>query len=403
MTEIVQLTSFVNHLKVDPEVTFHKFKREVYNELMNTENAILGPNGALFIIQTEAEFRSVPGNLLHAAIPAAPAIAAIPAVPAVAAAMGVAAVAAIAAVPAVAAVAAVAAIYRARYDYTSDVPPWLPGAPAGLVKSAEMLMNNRAKVYAAVVTFRTKLINSIPEEDIVALSVYPYGIGHRTCFEIFKHAETQYSQLTQADFTLIVGKLRAPKFASQTYAALASLHRDLHATMEDAGQPLSELDKSTFLLEALHSDPGGMYAAQLYIQAQPDLGARTFAGLVAYVQTHARNQSITAKGLLYSPALAAHIAATIPPAAVPALGVDAVAALQVRVAQLEKDNAALLKPTGVSGKTKKFLSYCWVHGTCYHSGKDCTVMLADTIKYTSAHLNAKGANKPAGGSTRTQK
>ena len=37
---------------------------------MNTENAILGPNGALFIIQTEAEFQSTPGNLLHAAIPA---------------------------------------------------------------------------------------------------------------------------------------------------------------------------------------------------------------------------------------------------------------------------------------------------------------------------------------------
>ena len=123
MAAIVQPTCFVNHLKADPEITFHKFKRELYNELMNTENAILGPNGALFIIQTEAEFQSVPGNLLPAAIPAAPAIAAIPAVPAVAAAMGVAAVAAIAAVPAVAAVAAVAAVYRTRYDYTSEVPP----------------------------------------------------------------------------------------------------------------------------------------------------------------------------------------------------------------------------------------------------------------------------------------
>lgn len=52
-------------------------------------------------------------------------------------------------------------------------------------------MNNRAKVYAAVVTFRTKLINFILEEDIVKLSVYSYGIDHRTCFDIFKHAEAQ--------------------------------------------------------------------------------------------------------------------------------------------------------------------------------------------------------------------
>jgi hypothetical protein len=401
MAAIVQPTCFVNHLKVDPELSFHKFKRELYNELMNTENAILGPNGALFIIQTEAEFQSTPGNLLHAAIPAAPAIAAIPAVPAVAAAMGVAAVAAIAAVPAVAAVAAVAAVYRNRYDYTSEVPPWLPGSPAGLVKASEMLISNRAKVYAAVTEVRSKLINSIPDEDVNQLSVYPYGIGTRTCFEIYKHAENQYSKLTQTDFTLIANKLRAHKTASQTYAALASLHRDFHATMQDAGQPISELDKSTFLLEALSTDSGSMYAAQLYIQAQPELSARTFAGLAAYVQMHARNQSITSQALHYSPALAAHIPVN-PLPAVPALGVDAVAALQARVAQLEKDNAAL-KSSGGGGKTKKALSYCWVHGTCYHSGRDCTVMLADTTKYTAAHLNAKGANKPVGGSTRTQK
>lgn len=70
--------------------------------------------------------------------------------------------------------------------------------------------------------------------------------------------------------------------------------------------------KSTLLLlfEALQSDPGDMYAAQLYIQEQPDLSARIiFVGLVVHVQTHAHNQSITAQGLHYSPALAAHIAA----------------------------------------------------------------------------------------------
>ena len=112
------------------------------------------------------------------------------------------------------------------------------------------------------------------------------------CFEIYKHAENQYSKLTQTDFTLIVYKLRAHKLASQTYTALASLHRDFHATMQDAG-------------------------------------------LVTHVQMHARNQSITSQALHYFPALAAHIPAT-PLPVVPALGVDAVAALQARVAQLVK-------------------------------------------------------------------
>ena len=158
-----------------------------------------------------------------------------------------------------------------------------------MVKASEILISNRAKVYAAVTEVRTKLINSIPDEDVNQLSVYPYGIGTRTCFEIYTHVENQYSKLTQTDFNLIVNKLRAHKTASQTYAALASLHRDFHATMQDAGQPFSELDKSTFLLEALSTDSGGMYAAQLYIQAQPELSARTFAGLVAHVQINARS------------------------------------------------------------------------------------------------------------------
>lgn len=105
------------------------------------ENAILGPNGALFIIQTNAEFRSVPGNLLHAEFPATTTTAAVAEL-----------------LPTVAAIAAV-------------------GSAAGLVKASEMLVSNRAKVYSAVNTFRAELVNSIPEEDVNALDFYPYGIG----------------------------------------------------------------------------------------------------------------------------------------------------------------------------------------------------------------------------------
>ena len=90
---------------------------------------------------------------------------------ATAAALGVAAVAAIPAVAAIAAVAAIPAVYRDHFDYMTPVPAWAPGAAAGAVKSAEMLTINNAKVYAAVIAFRTKLTNSAPEEDIITESV----------------------------------------------------------------------------------------------------------------------------------------------------------------------------------------------------------------------------------------
>ena len=150
--------SFVHNLKIDPELNFHNFKSEVYNDLMNTENAILGPNGLLFIILSDLDWQNVEGNLLIAAIPAVAAVAAIPAVPAIAAALGVAAVAAIPAIAAIAAVAAIPAVYRGRYDYMTPVPTWAPGAPAGAVKSAEMLTANKAKVYGAVTALNLQIL-----------------------------------------------------------------------------------------------------------------------------------------------------------------------------------------------------------------------------------------------------
>ena len=108
--------------------------------------------------------------------------------------------------------------------------------------------------------------------------------------------------------------------------------------MFHAGQPLSELDQYTFLLEALRTDADGMYAASK---------TRTFLGLVNHVHIHARNHSITAQAVHYSPALA--------------LAMDEHAALVVKKAQLEKDNAAMKTATG---KGKNYRFYCWVHRTC---------------------------------------
>jgi hypothetical protein len=89
------------------------------------------------------------------------------------------------------------------------------------------------------------------------------------------------SQLTQEDFTAIIDQLRTVKIALQTYAALASAHRDLRAILFTAGQPLSELDKCNHLIDALNKDAAGIYAAQLYVQAYPLIHHRTFNGLVA--------------------------------------------------------------------------------------------------------------------------
>ena len=261
------------------------------------------------------------------------------------------------------------------------------------MKEFELQTNNKATVYKAYLNLRAKIVNSLAAEDISALSQYPYGVGNRSAFDLYTHVVTQYSQLTQADFTTIIDQLRTAKTALQTYAALASAHRDLHAILFTAGQPLSELDKCNHLIDALNKDAAGIYAAQLYVQAYPLIHHRTFNGLVAHVILHARNSVITTGSMQY--ATAAAVISTVPAAApVPALGAVDLASLSTENAQLKKELKALRKSTGGVGRTKY---YCWVHGMCFHAGSKCTVMLADRTKYTAAHLNSVSSTSPPGG------
>jgi len=179
---------FVPDLKTNPHINFSRFRGELFNEAMNTENSILGQYGLLFIFLNTPEWEALPGNLITAAI------AAVPAVPGGAAA-----------------VAAAPAVYRDRYDFITPVPRPANNAANAVLKEFELQTNNKATVYKAYLNLRAKIINSLAAEDISALSQYPYGVGNRSAFDLYTHVVTQYSQLTQDDFTTIIDQLRTAK------------------------------------------------------------------------------------------------------------------------------------------------------------------------------------------------
>ena len=359
MSIIQTAGSFIPDLKTDPNIHFSKWREVLFQEAMNTENAILGQYGLLFIFLSNVEWEALPHNLLQEV--------AVPAVPAVGGA---------------AAVAAIPAVYREQNDFQTPVPN---NAANAVLKDVEMQTNNKATVYKAYLLMRAKMINSFSQADITALSEYLYGVGNRSAGDLYNHAVVQYNTLSQADFNTISAQLGTPKTATQTYADLASAHRDLHAILLNAGQPISEKDKCAALIEALNKDAAGMYAAQLYAQSYPQMHTRTFTGLVTHINLHARNAILTTGTMHYASA------AIVAP--VPALGAADTAALQSEIAQLKKELNALKKSNN-NARTKH---YCWVHGTCFHTGTKCTVMLADKAKYTSAHLNSTSSNSPPGG------
>jgi hypothetical protein len=366
MTAAAAVTEiYSTNLKREPFVNFYKFRSECYNEALNTENAILGVSGMLFVILSDADWQDFPGNLLVAEVPAVPAAGANPAV------------------------AAIPAQYRPRYDYLTAPPPLAGNAANAVVKERELLLTNKAAISRAYFKLRAKYINSIPDEDISELSHPIYGIGTISLQDIHAHITARYSVLTADDFHTIHTRLRSPKTALQSYAGVASLHRELHATMALAQQPLSELDKCKFYTEALQHDPPGAYATQLYTQMHPLLLHRTFATLVAHVTLHAPNHVTTVATMKLSAALAA-----------PSLPASELSALTSEVAQLRKicNDLRSAKAPAPTKPRQKF--YCWVHGSTFHSGDRCKTMLGDPATYTPAHLAAKSATSPPGGSTK---
>jgi hypothetical protein len=97
---------------------------------MNTENAILGQYGLLFIFLNDAEWEALPGNLLTAAIAAASAIPG-----------------------GAAAVAAAPTVYRDRNDFTTPVPRPANNAANAVLKDFELQTNQAIKAG----TFRKRI------------------------------------------------------------------------------------------------------------------------------------------------------------------------------------------------------------------------------------------------------
>ena len=162
---------------------------------MNTENAILGQYGLLFIFLSNAEWEALPHNLLHASS---------------------------------------CSPWRSRCSrgyssrlsrtirFSNSSPASPNNAANAVLKDVEMQTNNKATVYKAYLLMHARMINSFSQADITALSKYPYGVGNRSALDLYNHAVIQHSTLSQADFNTITAK--RPCYAHQPSCAQRYYH-----------------------------------------------------------------------------------------------------------------------------------------------------------------------------------
>lgn len=276
------------------------------------------------------------------------------------------------------------------FDIVTPIAQPAGNATNAVVKIWEKAQSDRTLIHNAVQAFTAKLINSLPPADISELGHPTWGILDVTAADIYQHLITKYSVLNAADFATITAKLSEPKSADEDFPALAERHRDLHAVCASAGQPISEYNKCLHYIEAVRTNPAGVFATQLYTQATPLIGDQTFANLVAHVALHAPNYVPTTKTLGFSVAMAAQTAPPPP---------TTEASLAAQVAKLQRDIATLKGNNAKKSATAR-TKYCHVHGYGYHTGVTCKTMLADPSLYSATQLSAADPTHPPGGSNK---
>jgi hypothetical protein len=221
-----------------------------------------------------------------------------------------------------------------------------------------------------------------------------------TLREIFEHAEFKYGRLDQSDFDKIFETLQSPKLATQDFAALGDVHRDMHHLLASSNQVSTEYTKTQYFIQAIKEDPAGRYATEIFLREFPYIPDRTFNNLFATVIMHAPTYVATNVSLGYSNALSTVSA--------PTASSDP-AALAKQISKAQKDLAALLKrqrgttpvvpsatvPPPAGGSV---LKYCHKHGyQKTHAGATCMVMTGNPTRYTAQHLSATDPLTPPGG------
>jgi len=259
------IESFVPDLKKNPRLAYRKFRNRVLLEIKQSCNEITENYGLLFFLLPLAEWLALPGNSGPGPNGAA--------------------------------------ININGYDIDGIIDAPDAAATSVTVKLYEIRITDRKIVYRSLAYLTQKFINSLAPDDISELSDDVYGMMNVTLRQCFVHSEMKYGRLDQSDFDKIFDTLQSPKLATQDFAALADIHRDMHQLLASANQVSTEYSKTQYFMQAIKDDPAGRYATELFLQQYPYIPDRRFADLFTTVVRHAPTYLATNVSLGYSSAL----------------------------------------------------------------------------------------------------
>ncbi len=131
------------------------------------------------------------------------------------------------------------------YDIKGIIEKPDAAATSVTAKLYEIRITDQKIVIRRLAYLTKKFINSlVAPDDISELSDDVYGMMNVTLRQLFEHSELKYGRLDQSDFDKIFETLQSPKLATQDFAALGDVHRDMHHLLASSNQVSTEYTKT---------------------------------------------------------------------------------------------------------------------------------------------------------------
>ena len=360
MSESLKIPSivFINTLHDNPSAQWPKFYREARQQAYHLMQEFLGyPGGLLFLVLPLAEYNLIPqvtvGGVLQ--------------------------------------------------------PPQVPQFPANLAAGATASQISTYRQEADFCTHYFRVLEAFKKAVLLAMgsslvqAIADPLAGDAVTMDvlhIFDHLRATYGVLTSADIRDLQNQLQTLISGGDmpTFVAFSSNFSEVVLRLETAGQglrPFQQMEAFTLATSHEHNISRGI---ERYVDSNPVLAMRSLPLMIAAVRTHLSNVHPMTNPNSYS-ALAQQKDME---AKVAQLEARFAAEIDTRVAAAIQRTGAAVAPFSQATNLRPIFvkAYCYVHGTCNHSGKVCKVMLADRSKYSNAKLNAKTPTDVPGGSTK---
>ena len=268
-------------------------------------------------------------------------------------------------------------------------PPIQPpdNATTGVWKTFETRRKLFDTYSAAALLLLRRIKLTLPAADNNLLSHPVLGLVNFSAFALMEHLRMTYGNFQATDFQQLYLHLEQKISTTTDFPTLAANFRLIFEQFSAHNQPLSELQKCTYLANAISGFPHLVKAFDTYSNLHPLPEDRQFLELATHITIHAPNfapttadhgyvasaagdkLSSTFEDFLRSPQLATLIA-------------TAAAAVKTPPNRSKQPRVKNSAPT-------THRTYCYLHGYNWHSSADCKNMARDPTRFPNGARTAQ--------------